>query len=74
MEIINFIVSMKNKTTQIPEEKLLSRKKAAEMLAVSVSTIKRIEKQGKLQPLVVGVRSIRFRRSDIAALMSRRSA
>ncbi|SHJ09579.1 MerR HTH family regulatory protein [Rubritalea squalenifaciens DSM 18772] len=48
--------------------KLITRRHASQRLGVSISTLKRMEQRGQLQPILVGVRSIRYREEDIEGL------
>jgi excisionase family DNA binding protein len=50
---------------------LLSRREAAEMLAVSVDTIARLIDRGELQPVRIG-RSVRVAEREVEALIERR--
>jgi predicted site-specific integrase-resolvase len=49
---------------------LLSRWQVAEKLAVSIDTIKRMERRGQLRPIRLNSRMIRYRLSDVDAMMA----
>ena len=49
---------------------LLSRWQVAEKLAVSIDTIKRMERRGQLGPIRLNSRMIRYRLSDVDAMMA----
>lgn len=50
-------------------EKLLTRKDAAAMLRVSTKTIQTWDRIGKLTPVKLGYRSLRYRQSDLQRLL-----
>ena len=54
-----------------PRGCLLSRREAAEMLAVSIDTIARLIEQGELGTVKIG-RTLRVPRDDVQALVDRR--
>lgn len=56
------------------EPVLLTKAEAAALLRVSLKTIDRWREAGVLRSVDLGVRSVRFRRDDIEALLERRSA
>ena len=48
---------------------LLSRREAAELLTVSTRTVARLEDRGKLTPIRLSSRTIRYARKDVLALL-----
>ena len=53
------------------ERDLLTRKQVAELLEISITTLKRWEKKGLLRPVHIGPKLIRYRAVDVAALIKR---
>ena len=53
------------KTTTTNNMSLISRKQASAMLGVSTMTVKRYQKRGKLNPVYLSSRSIRYRIQDV---------
>ena len=53
-------------------EKLLTRDKIADLLGVSKETIRQYEKRGLLPVIPVTSRTLRYRQSDLEALLQRR--
>ena len=62
----------KSKTSPYPE--LLSRRQVAARLSVSIETIKRMQRRGLLQPIILNARLLRYRATDIDRLISEASA
>jgi predicted site-specific integrase-resolvase len=52
-----------------PSEKLLSRVVVAGLLEVSVYTVRRYERQGKLHAVRLSANCVRYRESEVAALI-----
>jgi len=51
--------------------KLLTYADVAEMLAVDVRTVYRLRSAGKLRPVTLGPRIVRFRREDIDRIIAK---
>jgi len=49
--------------------KLASRWQVAEMLCVSIDTIRRMERRGQLKPIRLNARMIRYRVNDVEQMM-----
>jgi excisionase family DNA binding protein len=52
-------------------EKLLSREEVAELFGLTISTIRRWERAGKLHPLRLGPITVRFRPEDVEAFLQK---
>lgn len=81
--MIVFIVSLPTMNNQIKsaatqpnksELRLLSRKNVAEILGLSVPTVKRYQQQGLLRPIVVNARLVRYRYEDIIDFVNQSAA
>lgn len=51
-------------------EEMVTRQEAATLLKSSVSTVKRREKEGRLTPFRDGHQIVRYRRSEVLALLT----
>lgn len=56
------------------EPKLWSREQVAEILSVSRMTVKRLEKRGLLNPVILSSRSIRYHSQDVQKLIQQAEA
>jgi len=54
----------------IAEKELLTRKDVAELFQVSTLTVIRLENDGKLPAIRLGAGSVRYRKSDVEALIT----
>lgn len=54
--------------TKLRDDVLVDREAAAAMLGVSVSTVKRMEANDELEPIIVGERNVRYRVVQIEKL------
>ncbi len=52
---------------------LVSREQAAKFLACSIETVKRLQRSGKLQPVALAERLVRYRLADVEALANPRA-
>jgi predicted site-specific integrase-resolvase len=59
---------------QNPDHRLLSRKNVAEMLSLSVSTVKRYQQNGLIKPIILNSRLIRYRYEEIVAFIEQAAA
>ena len=59
---------MSNTRHDEQSDRLLTRKELAERWSKSVRTLKRWDVAGKLKPLTLGPRTVRYRLSDILAI------
>lgn len=57
-----------------PEPCLLSRKAVAEMLSLSVPTVKRYQQQGLIKPIILNSRLVRYRYEEILAFIKQAAA
>jgi len=53
---------------------LLSRKEVAQILSLSVPTVKRYQQQGLIKPIIVNARVIRYRYEDILKFIEQAAA
>lgn len=60
--------------SQKSDLRLLSRKVVAEMLGLSVLTVKRYQQRGLLRPIVVNARLVRYRYEDIVEFVNQAAA
>jgi len=51
------------------QDELLSRREISELFKISQMTVIRMEQRGDLKPIRVGLRSIRYRASDVRELL-----
>jgi excisionase family DNA binding protein len=51
------------------DDQLLTRREAAALLKLSIKTLKRWSKSGKLRDIRIGPNTVRVRRSEIEALL-----
>ncbi len=70
----NILNNRIKKDTNNLELKLLSREQVAELLSVSKMTIKRFEKRGMLNPVILSPRSIRYHSQDVQKLIQQAEA
>jgi predicted DNA-binding transcriptional regulator AlpA len=54
-------------------DQILTRRELARHFKVSVSSVKRWEASGRLSPLKIGPRLVRYRLSDVIAFAERRA-
>ncbi|MBE7156937.1 MAG: helix-turn-helix domain-containing protein [Rhodospirillales bacterium] len=57
-----------------PPDALLTRRQVARWLAVSIATVKRMDRDGKLHPLKFNTRTIRYRASDVIHFLEQAAA
>ncbi len=63
------------KTATPPEpERLLTRRDAARILQVSLKTLQNWDRAGRLQPVKLGYRSLRYRQADLERLLAEATA
>lgn len=55
-------------TQQMPGAGLVSRETVAKRFEISIEGVKRLEAAGKLPRVIVGLRSVRYRLSDVLKL------
>ena len=56
------------------DHRLLSRKDVAEMLSLSVPTVKRYQQQGLIKPIILNSRLVRYRYEEIVAFIDQAAA
>jgi predicted DNA-binding transcriptional regulator AlpA len=67
--LVHDLTRMKN--CNLSEQKrLISRREAAEMLAVNPRTISRYERQGRLKPIKLSSRTTRYDLADVIAFIA----
>ena len=55
-------------------ERLLNAEQVAEVLGVSVRTVHRLVEDGRLEPVRLGHRTVRYRPANVAALVAAHEA
>jgi len=70
----NILNNRIKKDTNNLEPKLWSREQVAEILSVSRMTVKRLEKRGMLNPIILSSRSIRYHSQDVQKLIQQAEA
>jgi len=58
----------------VQDDALLHYREAAALLAISEKSLQRLVKAGKITPTPVGVRSIRFKRSELTSYAEKQTA
>lgn len=70
----NILNNRIKKDTNNLDQKFWSRKQVAGLLSVSTMTIKRYEKRGLLNPVILSSRSIRYHSQDVQKLIQQAEA
>jgi len=59
-------------TNMVPFDRVWNRKEAAEMLGISIASLRKLEKAGQLQPINITARVIGYRDSHIRRFVNER--